>query len=80
VVSRAADLGATSCFSPRSVLPINISVPAHAARHYGEFASAKPDSGADASVASRLVTSVIVDHRRAKSVMSPRIEQAVVQE
>ena len=73
-VCRAAGLAATSCSCPRPVLPINISVPAHAARHYGEFASGKPDSGADASVASRVVTSVIVDHRQASSVMSPRIE------
>ncbi|HLW79058.1 MAG TPA: hypothetical protein VKU44_05600 [Terriglobia bacterium] len=40
----------------------------------------KPDSGADAGVAFRLVTAVIVDHRRANSIMSPRIEQAVAQE
>ena len=79
-VCRAADLGATSCSCPRPVLPINISVPAHAARHYGEFASGKPDSGADAGVASLAVTSVIVDHRQATSVMSPRIEHAILEE
>jgi hypothetical protein len=59
---------------------INISVPAHAARHYGEFASEKPDSGADASMASLVVTAVIVDHPQALSVMSPSIEQAILQE
>jgi len=64
----------------RPVLPINISVPAHAARHCGEFASAKPDSDADGSTAFLVVTSVIVDHRQTNSVMSPRIEQAVLQE
>src|SRR3954464_13763631 len=40
---RAVDQAATSCFCPRPVLLINISVPAHAVRHYGEFASGKPD-------------------------------------
>ena len=79
-IYRAADLGATFCSCPRPVLPINISVPARAARHYGEFASEKPDSGADASVAFLVVTSVIVDRPQAISVMSPRIEHAVLQE
>jgi hypothetical protein len=64
----------------RRVLLINISAPAHAARHYGEFASGKPDSGADAGVASLVVTSVIVDHHQAISVMSPRIEYSVLEE
>ena len=67
-------------FPPRPVIPSDVSAPAHAARHYGEFASGKPDSGADAGVASLVVTSVIVDHRQARSVMSPRIEHAVREE
>jgi hypothetical protein len=65
---------------PRPVLPINISVPAHAAGHYGEFASAKPASNADGSKAFLVVTSVVVDHRRASSVMSLCIERAAIQE
>ena len=68
----------SSC--PRPVLPTNISVPAHVARHYGEFASGKPDSGAAAAGASRPVTSVIVGGSQAISVMSSRIEHAVLQE
>ena len=39
-----------------------------------------PTQSADASVASLVVTSVIVDHHQATSVMSPRIEHAVLQE
>ena len=66
-------------FLPRPVLLISISVPAHAARHYGEFASEKPDSGAAADAVS-VVTSVIVDRPQTLSVMSPRIEHAVLQE
>jgi hypothetical protein len=69
-----------SCSCPRPVLLINISVPAHAARHYGEFASEKPDSGTDANGAFSVVTSVIVDRPKALSVMSPCIEHAVLQE
>jgi hypothetical protein len=68
------------CSSPRLVLPINISVPAHVVRRYGEFASGKPDRGADVGTASQVVTSVIVDHPQAFSVMSPPIEHAVPQE
>ncbi len=79
-VCRAAGLDATCCSFPRPVLPINISVPAHAARHYGEFASAKPDSSAAAGVASLVVNSVIVDHPKTTSIMSPRIELAVLEE
>ena len=77
-VCRAAGLAATSCSCPRPVLPINISVPAHAARHYDEFDSGKPDSGADAGVASLVVT---LRHRgppQALSVMSSCIEHAVL--
>jgi hypothetical protein len=49
-------------------------------RRYGEFASEKPDSGADAGVASVVVTSVIVDRPQALSVMSPGIEHAILRE
>src|SRR5208337_3077573 len=76
---RAVGQDATSSSSPRPVLPTNISVPAHVARHYGEFDSGKPDSGDGAAAASRPVTSVIVDRPQAISVMSSRIEHAVLQ-
>ena len=61
VGQRPAEISPKSCCLPcsrpgcyvlflaRRVLPINISVPAHAAGHYGEFANAKPGSGVDVS-------------------------------
>ena len=52
----------SSC--PHPVLPINISVPAHAARPYGEFTSAKPDSDSDAGEAPWSHLCVLVDHPR----------------
>jgi hypothetical protein len=79
-VCHAVGPGATLCLRARPVLPNNIFAPAHAARHYGESASGKPDLSTDAGVASLVVTSVIVDHHQVPSVMSPCIEGAVLEE
>jgi len=76
VVAQAA----TSCSAGRRVLPSGFSARAHAARLYGEFASGKLDSSTVADAASLVVTSVIVDHHQTTSVMSPRIEHAVLEE
>ena len=62
----------------RPVLPINISVPARAASHYGEFARGEPDSGADAGVASWVVIGGIGNRPQTRSVMSPCTEHAIV--
>ena len=76
-VCRAADPGATSCLCLRPVLPIDISVPAHAARPYGEFASAKPDSDAAAAVVPGLCVALEVAHPRPHQSCRHVLESAI---
>ena len=53
---------ATSSSFPRCMAPIRNSARTCAARHYDEFANAKPDSGTDAAEVSGLSVVLIADH------------------
>ena len=70
------DQVATSFSALAAVPSSNISVPARAARHYGEFASGKPDSDCGGGVGMPASSpSVIVDHPKPGPLMSPHIEK-----
>ena len=60
-----------------AVLPINISVPAHAVRRYDEFASAKPDSDVAADVVPGLSVALEADHPRPHQSCRHVLENAI---
>jgi hypothetical protein len=60
----ATGRGATSSSSPRWLLEIKNSVPSLVVRRYGEFVSAKSDSGTGAAVVPGLSAALVVDRLR----------------
>jgi hypothetical protein len=79
-VCLAPDQAATSSSFPRCMAPIRNSARTCAARHYDEFASAKPDSGTAAAEGPGLSVAPIADHLAPIRSCRHMLEGAIPQE